>query len=70
MAQTTLTIFAGDQLYKFVVFHFSLSIMIMNWNSYFVRLIGTFVGLIVGLLVWYIGERHYHISSFLQHVFI
>lgn len=41
MAQTTLTIYAGDQLY-----------------NYFIRLIGTFVGLILGVLVWYIGNAH------------
>jgi hypothetical protein len=27
----------------------------MKWNSYVIRLTGTFIGLIVGLLVWYIG---------------
>ncbi|KAI9512000.1 hypothetical protein F5148DRAFT_157072 [Russula earlei] len=41
MAQTTLTIYAGDQLY-----------------NYFIRLIGTFFGLIIGLLVWYTGNAH------------
>lgn len=59
MAQTTLTIFAGDQLFKSVFFHSTLSSLIIYWNSYFTRLTGTFVGLILGLLVWYIGERHY-----------
>ncbi|KAI0002456.1 hypothetical protein BJV74DRAFT_815934 [Russula compacta] len=39
MAQTTLMIYAGDQLY-----------------NYFIRLTGTFFGLILGLLVWYIGN--------------
>ena len=70
MAQTTLTIFAGDQLYKYVVFPLILSSLILKWNSYFVRLTGTFVGLILGVLVWYIGERHYRVSPFLQHVII
>lgn len=70
MAQTTLTIYAGDQLYKSVDFHSSLSSLIINSNSFFVRLTGTFVGLILGVLVWYIGERHYRVSSFLQHVVI
>jgi len=41
MAQTTLTIYAGDQLYNYVI-----------------RLTGTFIGLIIGLLVWYIGNAH------------
>ncbi|KAF8273497.1 hypothetical protein EI94DRAFT_1826225 [Lactarius quietus] len=41
MAQTTLTIYAGDQLYNYVV-----------------RLTGTVIGLIVGLLVWYIGNAN------------
>ena len=70
MAQTTLTIYAGDQLYKSVDFHSSLSPLIISWNSFFVRLTGTFVGLILGVLVWYIGERHSSVSSFLQHVVI
>lgn len=70
MAQTTLTIFAGDQLYKYVVLPLILSSVIMNWNSYFARLTGTFVGLILGLLVWYIGECLYRVSSFLLHVVI
>ncbi|KAH9042560.1 hypothetical protein EDB85DRAFT_1915639 [Lactarius pseudohatsudake] len=41
MAQTTLTIYAGDQLY-----------------NYFIRLTGTFIGLLVGLLAWYIGNAN------------
>jgi hypothetical protein len=41
MAQTTLTIYAGDQLY-----------------NYFVRLTGTFIGLVIGLLVWYLGNAN------------
>ncbi|KAI0300497.1 hypothetical protein B0F90DRAFT_1723438 [Multifurca ochricompacta] len=41
MAQTTLTIYAGDQLY-----------------NYFIRLTGTFIGLIVGLLIWYVGNAN------------
>ncbi|KAI9441300.1 hypothetical protein H4582DRAFT_1367483 [Lactarius indigo] len=41
MAQTTLTIYAGDQLY-----------------NYFIRLTGTFIGLVVGLLAWYIGNAN------------
>lgn len=41
MAQTTLTIYAGDQLY-----------------NYFIRLTGTLIGLVVGLLVWYVGNAN------------
>jgi hypothetical protein len=64
MAQTTLTIYAGDQLYKSVVFsQFSILPLITNWNSYFTRLTGTFVGLFLGLLVWYIGECYYRVST-------
>ncbi|THH16060.1 hypothetical protein EW146_g4511 [Bondarzewia mesenterica] len=43
MAQTTLNIYAGDQLFNYVV-----------------RLGGTFIGLIVGLVVWYIGNGRGH----------
>lgn len=63
MAQTTLTIYAGDQLYKSVDFSSSFLFLIIICNSYFLRLIGTFIGLIIGLLVWYIGECQYRISS-------
>ena len=66
MAQTTLTIFAGDQLYRSVVFPLFLRSLIIHWNSYFSRLTGTFLGLILGLLAWYIGERNYRVSCFLQ----
>jgi hypothetical protein len=57
-------------LYKYVVFPLILSSLILKWNSYFVRLTGTFVGLILGLVVWYIGEGLYRVSSFLLHVVI
>ncbi|KAI0055431.1 hypothetical protein BV25DRAFT_1833168 [Artomyces pyxidatus] len=39
MAQTTLTIFIGDQLYNYVI-----------------RLAGTAIGLVYGLLIWYVGN--------------
>lgn len=39
MAQTTLNIYAGDQLFNYVV-----------------RLGGTFIGLVIGLVVWYLGN--------------
>lgn len=61
MAQTTLTMFAGDQLYKSVDFFFSFPpFLTIEWHSYVLRLTGTFIGLIVGLLAWYIGGSHYH----------
>jgi len=41
MAQTTLTVYVGDQLYNYVI-----------------RLTGTFIGLLIGLLVWYIGNAN------------
>lgn len=39
MAQTILTVYAGDQLYNYVI-----------------RLVGTLLGLITALLIWYIGN--------------
>ncbi|KAI0266395.1 hypothetical protein BC834DRAFT_969434 [Gloeopeniophorella convolvens] len=47
MAQTTLTIYAGDQLYNYVI-----------------RLAGTFIGLVFGLLVWYVGNAHAHGNAY------
>jgi hypothetical protein len=38
----------------------------MKWNSYVIRLTGTFIGLIVGLLVWYIGEWFSRLSPLAQ----
>jgi hypothetical protein len=58
MAQTTLTIYAGDQLFKSVDFSTLLFPFLIIWpgNSTALRLTGTIVGLIVGLLIWYIGK--------------
>ncbi|KAI0300498.1 hypothetical protein B0F90DRAFT_1629671 [Multifurca ochricompacta] len=39
MAQTILTVYAGDQLY-----------------NYLIRIVGTFLGLITALVIWYIGN--------------
>ncbi|CCM03466.1 uncharacterized protein FIBRA_05599 [Fibroporia radiculosa] len=47
MAQTTLNIYAGDQI----------------WNI-MLRLAGTFVGLVFGLLSWYIGSGNGHGSPY------
>ena len=59
MAQTTLTIYAGDQLFKCVdIFSLFLTSLTVKWNSYFARLTATFIGLIVGLIVWYVGESY------------
>jgi len=41
MAQTILTVYAGDQMYNYVI-----------------RIGGTFLGLIMGLLIWYIGNAN------------
>ncbi|KAF7303825.1 hypothetical protein MIND_00612300 [Mycena indigotica] len=41
MAQTTLNIYAADQIFNYVT-----------------RLVGTFVGLLIGLVAWYAGDGH------------
>ena len=64
MAQTTLTLYAGDQLYRPVDLFFVVPpFLTIEWHSYVTRLAGTFIGLIVGLLVWYIGGCHYRFLS-------
>jgi len=56
MAQTTLNIYAADQIFKYC---FPLPTDMIRFDSKFlslvIRLLGSFVGLIVGVLVWYIG---------------
>ena len=58
MAQTTLNIYASDQLFKYE------HLIIEHWSyshgsivSYFTRLLGTFIGAVIGLLSWYIGQH-------------
>ncbi|KAI0266396.1 hypothetical protein BC834DRAFT_969435 [Gloeopeniophorella convolvens] len=41
MAQTILTVYAGDQLYNYII-----------------RISGTFLGLVMGLLIWYTGNAN------------
>jgi hypothetical protein len=49
MAQTTLNIFASDQIFNFVM-----------------RVGGTFVGLLIGLVAWYIGTPNSLLSNALS----
>lgn len=59
MAQTTLNIYTGDQIYKLAGFFAHARTVNASidcyFHSYVIRLLGTFVGLIIGLLIWYIG---------------
>jgi len=41
MAQTTLNIYAADQIYNLIT-----------------RFLGTFAGLVIGLVAWYMGSGH------------
>ena len=58
MAQTTMNIYASDQIFKCALTntpgHIPIDLMLPG--SYVTRIIGTFAGLCLGLLSWYIGE--------------
>jgi hypothetical protein len=56
MAQTILTVYAGDQIYKYVVSVPGGLLPYLLEPSYMIRLGGTFMGLIIALLMWYIGR--------------
>lgn len=57
MAQTILSVYAGDQLYKYVVLSFQLQVCPdAPSHSYVIRLVGTALGLMTALLIWYIGR--------------
>jgi len=56
MAQTILTVYAGDQIYKYVVPVPGVLLPYLLGPSYVIRLGGTFMGLIAALLMWYIGR--------------
>ena len=59
MAQTILSVYVGDQLYKWVFFVISLSLDVgpdVPSHSYVIRIVGTFLGLITGILIWYCGR--------------
>lgn len=57
MAQTILSVYAGDQLYKYVVLSFRLQVRPnVPSHSYVIRLVGTALGLITALLIWYVGK--------------
>jgi hypothetical protein len=57
MAQTILSVYAGDQLYKCVAYEHWASLSNAPSFSYFIRIVGTLLGLITALLIWYIGRR-------------
>jgi hypothetical protein len=57
MAQTILTIYAGDQLFKLVTPSLCVPRPHLHWHSFVIRIGGTLLGLIMGILIWYIG-RH------------
>jgi hypothetical protein len=63
MAQTILTVYAGDQVYKCVVHGHRVSPPYAFSCSYVIRIVATFLGLITALLIWYIGRRTEQIYS-------
>ena len=57
MAQTILTVYTGDQLFKLVVPDLFVRRPYLHWHSFVIRIGGTLLGLIMAILIWYIG-RH------------
>ena len=64
MAQTILTVYAGDQIFKLVARGLCVSRPCLPWHSLVIRFAGTVLGLIMAILIWYIG-RH---SAFVRRV--
>ena len=57
MAQTILTIYAGDQIFKLVAPGLCVRCPYLHWHSFVIRIGGTLLGLVMAILIWYIG-RH------------
>jgi hypothetical protein len=57
MAQTILTIYAGDQIFKLVAPGLCVPRPYLHWHSFVIRIGGTLWGLVMAILIWYIG-RH------------
>jgi hypothetical protein len=57
MAQTILTVYAGDQIFKLVAPGLCVPRPCLHWHSFVIRIGGTLLGLIMAILIWYIG-RH------------
>jgi hypothetical protein len=57
MAQTILTVYAGDQIFKLVAPSLCVPRPCLPWHSFVIRIGGTILGLIMAILIWYIG-RH------------
>jgi hypothetical protein len=68
MAQTTMNIYASDQIFKYALaIHICkcISTNLLLHYSYVTRLGGTFIGLLFGLACWYIGETE-RIAAYLS----
>jgi hypothetical protein len=57
MAQTILTIYAGDQIFKLVAPGLCVRCPYLHCHSFVIRIGGTLLGLVMAILIWYIG-RH------------
>lgn len=64
MAQITVNIYIADQIYEYGDLSFyTRTTLTLRPFSYVARIIGTFVGLVVGLLAWYIGSSLYFVCN-------
>ena len=57
MAQTILTVYAGDQMFKLVAPGLCVPRPYLHWHSFVIRIGGTLLGTVMAILIWYIG-RH------------
>jgi hypothetical protein len=55
MAQTILTVYAGDQMFKSVAPGLCVLHPYLHWHSFVIRIGGTLLGTVMAILIWYIG---------------
>ncbi len=55
MAQTILTVYAGDQMFKLVARRLCVPRPYLPWHSFVIRIGGTLLGTVMAILIWYIG---------------
>jgi hypothetical protein len=67
IAQTILTVYAGDQIFKLVAPGLCVPRPGLHWHSFMIRIGGTLLGLIAAILIWYIGRHSALIRRVLCH---
>lgn len=55
MAQTILTVYSGDQIFKLVASGLWVPRPYLHWHSFVIRIGGTLLGLVMAIVIWYVG---------------